>query len=350
MNRHEHTKRNVRMKNANVNKKVRRKRKKKKKSSFKVFITFLIFEALFTACTFPFLLLYGPFDTAKSTYVGAAMTSKSHQFLATLFMSEEKINNILGNNSVDESSDETTDLNAINVPKIKDNTIELYKLDDNSKYTGYYLVIKDPTRVKIGVTSKLKVEGETTSEIAQNNDAIAAINGGGFTDTQWTGTGGLPIGVIMTDGEVKYSDLSEAGKTDLFAITKDGKMVVGKYSLNDLKKIKASEALSFKPTLIINGKNTPMKGDGGWGVAPRTAIGQRKEDGAIIMLVIDGRGIGSTGATIKEVQEIMQKLKCYNAINLDGGKSATMYYDGDLVNEPSYSMGERLIPSAVIVK
>lgn len=65
------------------------------------------------------------------------------------------------------------------------------------------------------------------------------------------------------------------------------------------------EAVSFDPTLIINGKlqNISMES----GVAPTTAIGQRS-DGAIILLVIDGRKLGSIGATYTELQEVLYKL------------------------------------------
>jgi bla regulator protein blaR1 len=235
----------------------------------------------------------------------------------------------------------------------KENSIELYELN-NSKYKGYYLKIKDPTRVKIGCTSKLMSEGKTTSQIAENNHAIAAINGGGFKDAsskevQLAGNGATPTGIIMTGGKVIYSDLEADKKTNLFAITKEGQLIVGKYSINELSKLGAEEALSFGPSLVVNGKMTPMQGDGGWGIGPRTAIGQEK-DGTIIMLVIDGRGIGSIGATMKELQEVIFKLGAVNAINLDGGKSTTMYYDRDIINTPSNSMGERTIPTAVIVK
>lgn len=339
--------------NKNINKKpkVKKVRKKTKRFSVSTMITFLIFEFLFTACTFPFMLLYGPFENAKSTYVGAAMTSMSHQYLATLFLSDQKIAEILGQNST-EGTDETTNTSQIEIPKVKDETIELNEID-NDKYKGYYLVVKDPTRIKIGYTSKLKVEGETTSQIAENNEAIAAINGGGFTDQSsnalWTGNGGLPIGLIMSGGEIKYNDIGKNGETDLLAITKEGVMLVGKYSVEKLQELNVQEALSFGPSLVINGKMTAMSGDGGWGIAPRTVIGQRK-DGAIILLVIDGRGANSLGATLKEAQEVIYKLGAVNAMNLDGGKSTTMYYDGDIINTPSNSMGERSIPTAVIVK
>lgn len=327
-------------------------KRKNKKVSGKTLIMFLLFEFIFTACTFPFLLLYGPFNNAKSTYVGAAMTSMTHQYLATWFLSEEKINKILGNNST-EATDETTNASEINIPKVKDNTIEFYELADNPKFTGYYLVVKDPTRVKVGHTTKLNEEGQTTSQIAENYNAVAAVNGGAFVDqsstSQWTGNGGIPSGIVMSGGEVVHNDLGEGNKTELLAIDKQGVMIVGKYSIDDLKERKIQEALSFGPTLVVNGKMTPMSGDGGWGIAPRTAIGQR-QDGAIILLVIDGRGVGSLGATLKETQEIMYQLGAVNAMNLDGGKSTTLYYDGEVRNTPSNSMGERAIPTAIIVK
>lgn len=331
------------------NKKVK---KSKKKTSWKTVIMFLIFEFVFTACTAPFLLLYGPFENAKSTYVGAAMTSMTHQYLATWFLSDEKINNILGKNSTEET-DETTNTSEINIPKVKDDTIEFYELADNPKFTGYYLVVKDPTRVKVGHTEKLNEEGQTTSQIAENYNAIAAINGGAFVDqsstSQWTGNGGIPSGIVMSEGKIIHNDMGEDNKTELLGIDKQGVMIVGKYCLKDLQERNIQEALSFGPTLVVNGKMTPMSGDGGWGIAPRTAIGQR-QDGAIILLVIDGRGVGSLGATLKETQEIMYQLGAVNALNLDGGKSTTLYYSGEVRNTPSNSMGERAIPTAIIVK
>lgn len=343
---------NTGKKNMKCRPKPKKRKVKNKRVSGKNLIMFLLFEFIFTVFTFPFLLLYGPFNNAKSTYVGAAMTSMTHQYLATWFLSDEKINKILGSNST-ETTDETTNASEINIPKVKDNTIEFYELADNPKFTGYYLVVKDPTRVKVGYTTKLNEEGQTTSQIAENYNAVAAINGGAFVDqsstSQWTGNGGIPSGIVMSGGKVIHNDLGEGDKTELLAIDKQGVMIVGKYSIDDLKERNIQEALSFGPTLVVNGKMTPMSGDGGWGIAPRTAIGQR-QDGAIILLVIDGRGVGSLGATLKETQEIMYQLGAVNAINLDGGKSTTLYYDEEVRNTPSNSMGERAIPTAIIVK
>lgn len=149
------------------------------------------------------MILYGPFENAKRTYVGAAMGSMSKQYLATCFLSEKKIESIIGKTGL-ESGDETTNVNEVKIPEVKDGSIEPYYIADNPKYKGYYLVIKDPTRVKIGISSKLEREGETTSEIAENNGAIAAVNGGAFVDkssVEWTGTGAFPDGIVVSNGK-----------------------------------------------------------------------------------------------------------------------------------------------------
>lgn len=327
----------------------KKKTKKKKPKKKFIIMMFIIYEFLFMACTTPFVLLYGPFDNAKKKFVGSAMGSMHFQNLAKWFLSDEEIKVIIGGNDSDESEDDTTDIKSINISSINDDTIKRYTIDENSRYQGYYIVINDPKRVKIGLSSKLEVEGETTSEIAEHNGAIAAINGGAFVDkttVDWTGTGAYPDGLVMSEGKVVW-DSTSGEKTELFGITKKGVFIVGKYCLGELQKLGVQEALSFGPVLMVNGRKSKIEVDGGF--APRTAIGQRK-DGAIIMLVLDGKNIKRFGATYTEVQEIMNKLGAVNAINLDGGKSTTMYYKGNIINSPTNSMGERTIPTAVIVK
>ena len=109
------------------------------------------------------------------------------------------------------------------------------------------------------------------------------------------------------------------------------------------------EAITFGPALVVNGQGTITSGDGGWGMAPRTAIGQKK-DGAILMLVIDGRQASSLGATLKDVQDIMLQYDAYTATNLDGGSSTTMYHEGEVINNPANSLGERSVPSILYVE
>ncbi len=325
----------------------------KKKGKIKFIISFILFQIVFTGITAPFLAYYGPFENVRNTLVTTAMTTLSHQWIAELFLSKETINKILKEQAVTNLSQKKDAETEVTVNNKNDKTIERFEVNSN-KFTGYVLIVNDPTRVKVGYSEKLELEGQTTSEIAENNDAIAAINGGGFTDeatgSLWTGTGAKPTGIIMSNGDPKYNDLSsDDEQREVVAITEDGVLLVGSYSLNELIQHKAKEAVSFGPALIVDGQKAITNGDGGWGIAPRTAIGQRK-DGAIILLVIDGRQTNSIGATLKEVQDVLYEYGAHNASNLDGGSSSTMYYKGEVINSPSDSLGERAVPSAIYVE
>lgn len=337
--------------NKNKSKAKTRKKKRRKKISLKRVFAFILFEIVFTAIVGPFYLYYGPFENVKKGFVGSAMTSYKSQFLATWFLSEEKINKILAeNNNNDDEISQDVESKEIKIPKTHDETIERYDIDGGDKFKGYLLIVKDPTRVKVGHSSKLGKEGQTLSQISEDNDAVAGINAGGFANGIDTGTGGQPEGIILKDGKVVFKAIDENHKTDMIAINNDGRLIIGKYSLNELNELGAKEAVTFGPTLVVNGKPTIKSGNGGWGVAPRTAIGQRS-DGAIMLLVIDGRQLfGSVGASLKEVQDLMIEYGAVNVANLDGGKSTTMYYEGEVINTPSDALGERSIPTAFIVK
>ena len=193
--------------------------------------------------------------------------------------------------------------------------------------------------------------GDTTSNIAKANDAVAAINGGGFYDPQGTGTGRLPYGFILHNGKYLLGEnVGPNEKVDFIGFTDKGQLIAGKYSKKKLAELGAKEGLTFGPPLIINGEKVIKHGDGGWGISPRSAIGQRK-DGTVLFLVVDGRQPGySIGATLADMQNIMYKQGAYIAANLDGGSSTTLYYNGKVVNKPADLLGERMIPTSFIVK
>jgi exopolysaccharide biosynthesis protein len=225
--------------------------------------------------------------------------------------------------------------------------IDVYNIDGGD-FVGKMILIHDPTRVKVGFSDEIPQAGQPTSNIAKRNSAVAAINAGGFMDQAWAGTGGTPMGFIIHNGEVVYNNKSENAKQDTAAFTDKGMLIVGKHSVKQLKEYGVKEGVSFGPPLIVNGKPTIKKGDGGWGIAPRTAIAQ-KEDGTVLFLVIDGRRAGSFGATLRDVQDIFMEYGAKNAVNLDGGSSATMYLNGKVINKPSDALGERAVPSVFMV-
>ncbi|MEG1027186.1 MAG: phosphodiester glycosidase family protein, partial [Oscillospiraceae bacterium] len=85
------------------------------------------------------------------------------------------------------------------------------------------------------------------------------------------------------------------------------------------------------------------------GLNPRTAIGQRA-DGAVLLLVIDGRQPHSLGANLKDLADIMIEHGAINAGNLDGGSSTMMYYEGKLANTCASLYGPRKIPNGFLVR
>jgi exopolysaccharide biosynthesis protein len=194
-------------------------------------------------------------------------------------------------------------------------------------------------------------EGQRTSQMAEDRDAVAAINGGGFTDRSadgqlWAGTGAYPTGLVISNGEIIHNDLAEEQKTSVMAITKEGLLIVGEKSLAELKKAGVTEAISFGPPLIVNGKSQKGLDPG---PNPRTAIGQ-KLDGTMVLVVADGRQGLKLGASLQEIQELLLQHGAWNAVNLDGGSSTTMYYNGEIINEPSDPLGERAVATAVYVE
>jgi exopolysaccharide biosynthesis protein len=319
-----------------------------KKKLYKSTVFFIVFQFIFICITLPLLVFYGPFENVKSIIVGTSMNSSKYQFLARFFLSDKAIDKIMIKNSAKDPTQDGEELKTLNFVEKHSNKIEVFDIK-GSDIAGKMMIVYDPTSIVIGLSGLLPKSGETTSEIAKRNNAMAAINASGFTDNGWVGTGGSPIGFIIHDSKVIYNQIkNEKEKQDSVAFTVDGMLIVGKHTIEQLKKYGVKEAVSFGPPLIVNGKKTITKGDGGWGIAPRTAIGQL-EDGKVLFLVIDGRNLDSIGATLKQVQDILFKYGAVNAVNLDGGSSTTMYFNGKVINKPSDRLGERSIPSVFMV-
>ena len=301
------------------------------------------------------LVFHGPFPTLRRYIVTTAMSTYSHQYIATAFLSGEEIDKIV-NEGIAYTNEETVQQNIsdVTIKNSGDKKIEEYKIN-GAQYQGYMLVISDPLRVKVGYTSKLGKQGQTTSDIAKDHDAVAAINGGGFFDASdsgrlWAGTGANPTGFVISKGAVVFKDSNITNNTKLSVVAFDssGKLIIGNHSISDLTKLNAKEAITFGPALVVNGE-AAFSGDGGQGMNPRTAIGQRS-DGAVLLLVLDGRRLNMLGATLKDLQKIMLDYGACNATNLDGGSSSTMYYNGKVLNNPCDLLGERTVATAVYVE
>ncbi len=323
-------------------------KKGKLKKTLKVIALFLIFQIIYIPLLSIVLIYYGPFINTRDMIVTTAMTTMTHQYFATWFLSKEKIDEILAKNRPQENIEDQS-LSAIDIGSgisAEDmNGIELKDISNDS-YTGKLLIVNDPSRVKLVSSPRLGTSGATTSQIVAENDAVAGINAGGFQDDA-LGTGGKPAGLVIEDGKLRTTNTGAS--YSLVGMDKDNKMIVSNsMTYSKCQQLNLRCAVSFGPVIIINGNATIKSGTGGWGLQPRTAIAQRK-DGAILMLVIDGRQKGSLGATLRQVQDILLDNGAYNAFNLDGGASTTMVYNGNVVNSPSDILGERYVPNAFIV-
>lgn len=323
-------------------------KKKLKRISINLALFFMMQILIGLAFSIP-MVYYGPFSNIKDVVVTTAMTTFSHQYLATFFLNNNEINQIMEKYAVHDEG-QSSNLNEISVTdgdvQKSDDQVQLVNISTD-KVKGYIILVKNPAMVKTVSADKIGVKGMKLLDMVKENNAIGGINAGGFEDEGGHGSGGVPLGLLMTDGEVIYGNQKE--KYQIIGFNEDHQLVLGRYSIQEAKQNKIKDAVSFGPFLVVNGQgmiksNTTVSGS----LQPRTAIGQRK-DGTIIMLVIDGRQISSLGASLKDVQDIMLQYEAYNAANLDGGSSATMAYQGAVINNPCGPSGPRYLPSAFLI-
>ena len=282
------------------------------------------------------------------------MTTMTHQYFATWFYDDETIQYILDKNRVVEIN-ETTDVNSINFANSnkvteyeneyeraileRDENNNDYKIIEISEksFDGYLVAVYDPSRIHTVVTENLGKSGQYLTTMAKNNDALIAINGGGFDDPNFNSTGGSPLGITVCNGEY-VTTKSYGGSGGIIGFTEDNKLVLGKMSVSEAKKQGIRDAVTFGPFLIVNGKPSAVLGNGGWGDAPRTAIAQR-QDGIVLFLVLNGRRPGKVGADMNDLIDILERYGAYNAANLDGGTSSVLVVNDVIVNDPIDSTG-----------
>ena len=336
--------------------------KKKKKTA----IVLLIIDVCIVIC---FFLAYGPFSYLRELYITTAMTTMNHKYLARTIYTEDIINDVLDSNYVKESG-ESTDVSDIVIGNIDDSgdydsiyeeqiltrdpEHPDYKLIPlkGSNYQGYMVAVYDPSRIELVMTNKLGTVGQFLRELVVDNNAVLGINASGFVDTNEMGNGGDPTGIVIQDGKVIWDSTKTGYSGGIAGFTKDNKLILTKGTAEEAIQAGVEDAVEFGPFLIVNGKAAEIKGNGGWGIAPRTVLAQRK-DGIVLFVVIDGRQPGySLGISMTELTKLLQRYKAHNAVNLDGGASSSLAIGNETITKPcGYSAtGERRIPNAWVFK
>ena len=303
-----------------------------------------------------FVLAKGPSPTARNMFVCSVQETSAVGFLARLFFSQEQIDAITGANV--EPVYQEMDASLIVRPPESDSNTDAWGLVDDDgdgiiiepvtgeSYSGFMMVVLDPSRVVVGsVPGSFGVRGYTVAQMAQKFDAVAATNAGGFYDPKGQGNGSLPSTMVAFNGKIYFKNMGSGGG---FAGFDDKHILhVGKFTAKDLEERNIQNGVGFGPVLIVNGEPVDEKLLKS-GLNPRTAIGQRS-DGAVLLLVIDGRQVTSLGASYKDLVEVFMSYGAVNACNLDGGSSSLMWYNGEYINTCASVIGIRPMPTTILV-
>ena len=181
---------------------------------------------------------------------------------------------------------------------------------------------------------------DTTSDMAEENNAVLAINGDYY--------GARQSGYVIRNGVV-YRNQGSNGED--MVISKDGTLSFISESdttTDSLIQKQAWQVLSFGPVLVENGQVAVSENDEvGMAMAsnPRTAIGTVAKN-HYLFVVSDGRTSESTGLSLYELANFMKSLGATNVYNLDGGGSSTMVFQGEVVNNPTTN-GNKISERAV---
>lgn len=308
----------------------------------------------------------GPSVQARNLFVLSVRETSMAGFLANIYCSKEVIAQIEEGNQV-QIIDEPVDTTMITIDREKmgsdkDLSYEEVKEEDGVVYAdgmefhevsgatfaGTMIIINDPSRVFVGTSADVYdgSPGLSVPEICARYGATAASNAGGFEDIGGVGNGGTPLGLVISEGELRYGDLNAT--YDLIGFDSNDYFIIGTMTAQQALDNGIRDAVTWGPFLIINGVPANVTGTGG-GLNPRTAIGQRA-DGAVLLLIVDGRQTHSLGATLDDLIEVFQDFDAVNAANLDGGGSTVFCYQGEIKNKISSIYGARGVPTAIVIK
>ena len=298
----------------------------------------------------------GPSPTVTGMFTRSVRETSAIRWISNIFLTDEELNQYKSV-STEDLATESVNTSLIHVEKaaerVESGESESVKLIDIAEGTckGKLLIVSDPKQVILGTSDEfVKQPGLQLTDMVAKYNGLAGINAGGFNDENGTGSGGIPQGIVIVNGEVVYGN--DLTPYHLVGLDRNGILHVGSMSGRDAVANGIQWAVSFvthdglASSLIINGEIQSQNLGGG--VNPRTALGQR-DDGALLLLVLDGRSINTLGATMEDVVNIMLEYGAVNAGNLDGGSSSVMVYDGEIVNHCASVTGPRRIPTGFIV-
>lgn len=217
--------------------------------------------------------------------------------------------------------------------------------EKGSTYRGVLVVMKDPSRLSLHAATTLGSIGQYCGQIAQAHGGVIGMTGSGFIDPGGTGNGGTLAGYAMCNGKA-YGDHMGYGYKRL-ELHADNRIYI-RDSASPVSS-DTTDAVEFSPAMIIDGETVVNARSGFSDLQPRACLGQSKY-GEIIALLVEGRLTTSVGISVPDCAAIMAKHDCMQAMNLDGGTSAMIWYKGKYImrsSNPALTAG-RTLPNAFV--
>jgi len=323
------------------------------------FVGVTILAVLVVALGVVWVLLKGPSPYVTEMFCRSTRETSAIGWIPNIFLSQEEIDTYKSVSTEDyETAEVNTSLIKIAPPEEyaadvsgEDSGVQLIDIAEGT-VKGKLLIVKDPSRIILGVSGPFgeAYSGLQLTELVAKYDGLAGTNAGGFNDNNGQGNGGVPYGMVISEGQFLWGELYS--NYNVIGFDQNHILHVGTMTGQEAVDLGIEYGVSFvthdglASSLIINGQVQTQNLQSG--VNPRTAIGQCA-DGSVLMLVLDGRSINTLGASMEDVCDIMLSYGAVNAGNLDGGSSSVMVYEGEIINTCASVTGPRSIPTAFIV-
>ncbi len=327
----------------------------------KLTITFIILDILVAIC---FFVVYSPFfEELQNTIIATAINTKTHDYIAYVFYSEDHVNKVVAMSNftpidaevklddivIDTKPRESYDNEYDEAILTRDEGNEDYKYlkIKVGKYDAHLVAIYDPSKVHILTCTKFNSKNgkgqESVLKMTKRMGAVVGINGGGFVDYGYGSD--IPIGYVIKDGEIIWSKNNK--KDNLIGFTNDNKLLLVNATGQEAIDMGMRDAVQFGPFLIVNGEVPKFNSvAGGYSRAARVAIAQRK-DGVVLFLVTEGTH--AAGPNMKELIDTLKLYGAYNAANLDGGTSTQLVIKNKLINNPKNISGKTVVGGRSVV-
>ncbi|HEM3177214.1 TPA: phosphodiester glycosidase family protein [Streptococcus suis] len=307
-------------------------------------------------------LLKKPF--AYATIFGMLLTGGFTYSMLKTFVISEAISTVSASNTTTSSQNTTTvssstaattatDVSAtdtsysddniqINLETITTNNTTVYVADIQVSSAEYLKTALAQNTYGNNITAK-------TSETAAANNAILAINGDYY--------GANSTGYVIKNGTLYRDTVRDNASYGDLAIYADGSFEIvyeDEVTAQELIDQGVVNLLAFGPALVENGEivvDTSTEVGRAMASNPRTAIGIIDENHYIIV-VADGRTTESEGLSLYQMAEIMKEYGATTAYNLDGGGSSTLYFNGQVINNPTTNgntISERAVSDIVYI-